>query len=69
MFLKCIIDRSSHSFLFIELDACCSFACNVKEVLERQREGQRGPGRMHIGMMDDLLGMEQYGVLKRRTED
>ena len=41
----------------------------MKEVMEGKIEGKREPGRKRIGMIDDLLGKERYGVLKRRAED
>ena len=31
----------------------------IKEVPEGKIEGERGPGRMHIGMIDDLLWKKQ----------
>ena len=65
---KSCLCSESRSF-FIILDACCSFACNFKEVLEGKMKGNRRPCRMRISMIDDLFGKEQYGVLKRRTED
>jgi len=30
---------------------------------------EKGAGRKRIGLIDDLLGKERYGVLKRRSED
>ena len=41
----------------------------MKEVMEGKMDGKRGPGRKRIAMIDDLLGKERYGVLKRRAED
>ena len=41
----------------------------MKEVMEGKMEGKRGPGRKLIGIIDDLLEKERYGVLKRRAED
>ena len=41
----------------------------MKEVMKGKIEGKRGPGRKRIGMIDDLIEKERYGVLKRMAED
>ncbi len=41
----------------------------MKEVIEGQMAGKRRPGRKRIGMIDNLLGRERYGDLKRRAEN
>jgi hypothetical protein len=41
----------------------------MKEVMEGKMVGKRGPGRKHIGMIDDLFERKRYGDLKRRAEN
>ena len=41
----------------------------MKEVIEEQMMGKRGPCRKRIGTIDDLLEKERYGDLKKRAEN
>ena len=41
----------------------------LREVIEGNMVGKRGPGRPRIGMLDELLEKDTYGHMKRRAED